>query len=373
MSTQYRLDFYDTSGVRQAMLAPSAAADAVGAKSGFSGLAYTKVVNAPGIMAFRLRGDHELLASLADKWQVEAWRKPDGQAWSRDFVGVFRQPDWRFFDRPIFTGYCPGLMTILSWRHVLWYAGTTNRSKFTTANSETVMNTLVNYNACASATTANGRRRNGAITGLTTEADGAGGVSIDWFCSYANLLETLQECAKIGGGDFDVIKTSTTAWQWRFYVGQLGTDRSASISFSMERGNMVDVVYRIDRLEERTVVLVGGQGEESDRQYEIVTGTNYNVNTNNIESFVDAADVTTSAGLINRGTKYLYDREAREVFTFTGKNKPLTQYGVHYFLGDLVNAINPITGGSYTAKVRQVSVSFDEDGKEIIGASINTD
>jgi len=61
----------------------------------------------------------------------------------------------------------------------------------------------------------------GAIGGLTVEADGTDGTTIDWFCAWDNLLENLQKCAKVGGGDFDVVKTSSTAWQYRFYTGNL--------------------------------------------------------------------------------------------------------------------------------------------------------
>lgn len=372
MTTDYRLDFYDTAGAMQATLAGSAAADANGEKAGFTGLSYTKKVNHPGFLIFTLRGDHELLASLADKWQVEVWRKPEGEVWARDFVGAYRQPEWSHSGKPNFIGYCPGLMSIIGWRHVLWYAGTADRSAFTTEKAETIMNTLVSYNACAAATVANGRLREGAITGLTVEADGAAGNTVDWFCSYDNLLESIQKLAVIAGGDFDVVKTSSTAWQWRFYTGQLGTDRSASVSFSMERGNMTEVKYRISRLDERTVVAVGGQGEQSDREVVIVTGTNYNVTTNNIEAFLNATDVSSTAGLTDRGDGYLAKVEAREEFTFEGIQTPLTRYGVNYFLGDLVDAVNPINNVSYTAKVNQVIVSFDNQNKEKINTLIET-
>lgn len=375
MTADYRLDFYNTAGVKQATLTGNTQTDASGAKAGFSGLSYTKQVNHPGFMIFTLRGDHELLATLADKWQVEVWRKPQGEAWYRDFVGMFRQPEWRYTDRAIFSGYCPGLMSILGWRHVYWYAGTDNRSAFVAEKAETIMNTLVSYNACASATVANGRLREGAITGLTAEADGTDGNTIDWFCAYDNLLETLQKMAGIGGvagGDFDVVKTSSTAWQWRWYTGQLGTDRTASLKFAMALGNMTNVQYRINRLDEKTVVLVGGQNEGADRDSAVVKGTNYNVTTNNIEAFINATDVTTADGLTDRGEQYLFGVEAREIFTFQGLETPLTRYGVNYFLGDLATAVNPITGSSYTAKVNQIVVSFDDDNKETIDTLIET-
>src|SRR3990167_6270329 len=333
--TAYRLDFYDTSGVQQATLTPSARASSA-ANAGLLGFAYRKQVNRPGLLTFRLRGDHGLLSSLADKWQIEVWRRQSGEDWAREFNGIYRQPEWAFTDRKIFTGYCPGLLSMLSWRVVNWSANTTNRSKFTSTVAETIMKTLVDYNAAANATTGNGRKRNGAITGLTVQADGANGNSIDWYCHGANLLETLTELADIAGGDYHVVKTSSTAWQFRWYTGQLGTDRTATVIFAMERGNMAEPVYREKRLDERTVMCVWGQGQDSARDYVTRTGANYAAG-NDIEEYINATDIAlgNTAGLNSRGDQKAVQFEAQEEFLFTTLQAPLTLYGVHYVLGDL--------------------------------------
>lgn len=372
MTNLYRLDFFDTSGVQQAILTGSSAVNSSAQSSGFSGLSYTRKVNAPGFMIFKLRGDHELLSTLSDKWQVEVWRKPDGQSWAREFTGLYRQPEWNWGDYSSFQGYCPGLMSILSWRIVNWSAGYADRTVFTSDPAETVANTLVKYNATSDATTGNGRKRDGAITGLTVEADGAAGNTINWYCAQANLLDTIQEIAKIGGGDFDVVKTSSTAWQWRWYEGQLGTDRSASVTFAMELGNMANPSYRETVIDEKTVACVWGQGEGSDRDYATRTGTNYNASTNNIEIYVNAQDVDQgdTSGLNSRGDLKLDEAEARAEFEFDVLQAPATLYGVHYFLGDKVTAVNPFTGTSVTLKIDQVTVSFDQAGSEKIAVGM---
>jgi len=64
---------------------------------------------------------------------VEVWRKPSGQAWARDFIGIYRHRRVEIRDRSTFTGYCPGIMSMLGWRHVMWKAGTANRSRFVAA------------------------------------------------------------------------------------------------------------------------------------------------------------------------------------------------------------------------------------------------
>jgi hypothetical protein len=351
----YYLNVFDTSGALQYVV------------TDFTSLHYVRKVNAPGLLQVGLRGDHPLMSSLADKWQIEIWRKPDGGVFARDFVGLARQNEFYYGaqgSKAVVT--CPGLMSLLSWRIVAYYAGTADKSKFTSDPAETVMNTLVKYNATADATVVNGRLRAGAITGLTVETNGAAGTTVDWFCEYDNLLETLQKLALIAGGDFDVVKTSATAWQWRFYTGQLGTDRTASVFFGLERGNMANPTWRDIRTDEKTVCIVGGQGEESSRTTAIRTGTNYHVDNNNIEMFQNATDVDTTAGLNSRGDAALDERQAQQQFEFDVIQTPASQYGTHYTLGDLITAVNPFSGASVTLKIDEVGIQVSENGNEKI-------
>jgi hypothetical protein len=261
-------------------------------------------------------------------------------------------------------------MSKLAWRIVAWTAAYTNRSKFTSAKAETIANTLVKYNITSDATIANGREREGALTGVTVEADGAEGNTIDWYCAYDNLLETLQDLTLVGGGDFDLVKTSSTAWQYRWYTGQLGTDNSSSVTFALERGNMGNPVYIDNRLNEKTVCIVGGQGETSSRTIEVRTGTNYAAG-NNIETFEQATDITTQAGLQSRGDKALAEVEAVKEFSFDVLQIPGCEYGDDYVLGDLVTAVNPYDQTTYTVKVQSVSVSIEKDGTEDINVEMS--
>jgi hypothetical protein len=204
------------------------------------------------------------------------------------------------------------------------------------------MKTLVQYNAGASATTANGRIRDGVIEGITVAADGGFGNVISKGCAYENLLEALQKIAAIGGGDFDLVKTGAATWQFRWYTGQRGTDRTDSVLFALERGNMAAPEYTHDRVDERTVAIVAGQGEESDRAVEVRTGPDYAAD-NDIETFVEASDLTTTAGLQSRGDTELEESRARQQFEFAVLQTPGCFYGVHYGLGDLVKAQYGIT------------------------------
>ena len=151
--SEYILKAFDTSGVLQYVV------------SDYISLNYLSKVNSPGLLQVGLSGDHPLLASVADKWQIEVWRRLPGAAFDRDFVGMVRQQEFYQSDRATTILTCPGLLSMLRWRHVLWYAGVSNRSQFTAQPAETVAKSLVTYNATSSASVVNGRKRAGAITG----------------------------------------------------------------------------------------------------------------------------------------------------------------------------------------------------------------
>lgn len=355
MAVQYYLLVKSTTGVVQAEIAD------------FRGtLTYSKAVNEVGLLQFTLDADHGAIPYLTDKAQVEVYRRDadHGVAWYCDFYGLVRTTQYQYpTDSPeTFTVWCPSQLSMLGWRIVAWLAGTANRSTFTTQKAETVMKNLVTFNATASATVAAGRLREGAITGVTVAADTAAGNTIDYACAYANLLTSLQAIAKVGGGDFDLVSTGAAAWNFRWYTGQLGTDRSASVVFALERGNMASPVLTDSRADEKTVCIVGGRGEEALRTTAVRTGTNYNVTTNNIEFWRDARDRTTAAGLNAAGDETLDSLEAKRAFTFDIVETPALVYGRDFFVGDLVKARYRTVED--TVKIKGVNITLSADGAE---------
>jgi len=329
---------------------------------GVLSLSYRKAVNAPGLCVFELAADSDAAGFLEHRGIVEVWRRdPDAEiAWYRDFTGLILRRRYRYTDRNIVTVYAPGINWLLSTRHVLYYAGTNNRSDFVSVPAETIANTLVSYNACANATTGNGRIRDGAITGLSVEADGAAGETIDWSCAWDNLLETLQHLADVGGGDWDIVQTGDATFEWRWYEGQLGTDRTATVTFALEYGNMAEPQYDYDRTNEAGIAIVLGQGEASDRA--VVTRTSGD---SDVELIADARDVATTAGLNARGDAKLLAHPTVQEFRFRTVPTPACVYGQHYTLGDLVTArYGDIV--EVTRKVVAVNVNWQADGREVV-------
>ncbi len=327
MSTDYRIDILTAAGVKRAEV------------TDFLDLAYTRRVNAPGLLNFTLSGEHAAIAELEDKSQIIVYRRNTamGLSWTADFWGLYRAQQRSYSDRDLFRARCPGILTMLGWRQVAWYAGTANRSTFSAVAAETIVKTLVSYNAANSAIVANGRLREGAITGLSVQLDGGAGNTLSLSCAYRNLLTALQEIAPIAGGDFDLVKTGAATWEFRWYIGQLGTDRTATVVFALGYGNMAEPVYEYDRINECTVAIVGGQGEGGGRAIVARTGPDYAA-VNDIEMFVDGRNSSVVAALNADGDAALDASRAREQFKFKILQTPACFYGVHYQLGDLVTA-----------------------------------
>jgi hypothetical protein len=362
--TTYRLDVLDTAGALRYSI------------TDFTALAYIGRENSPGSLTFAIRGDHPLLADLADFWQFEVWRKPEGQAWYRDFVGIYLADfSWTFGDQSRFVAVCPGILSLLSMREIGYYANYTGRTKFSTTPAESIMKSLVTYNATSAATTANGRKRNGTAwpaSRITVQADGAGGNVLDWYCFGENLLKALQRLAPVAGGAFDLVKTAADAYEFRWYAGQRGADRTAEVIFAIERGNMANVAYRGQR-DQATVGMGWGRGEEAARDYVTRTGPNYSAE-KDIEMFVNGQNVEEgdTAGLSAQVDKALDKAKAVRSFSFQALQSPQTLYGVHYGVGDLVTAVNPATGEAITLKVASVAVTLDQDGNERVAPEFVT-
>jgi hypothetical protein len=361
---KYTLVISDQAGARQFLI------------TDFLDLRYQNIVKDAGLLSFSVSDGHPMALSVVDRdWQIEVIRSraSDPNANNAisayvDFGGFIRDEE-RITDSEGQTTviyYAVGWNDLLRRSIVAYRANVTTRTQFISGKAETISKAIVTYNATTSGTTADGRDRNVPTWGsyVTVQTDGAGGNTLDVFLSRTNLLETLQDISGIGGGDFAMVKTGARAWQFRWYAGQLGTDRSASVVFALQYGNMANPSLKYRRLEERTVAIVAGQESGGTRLVETVTGTNYNASTNSYEVFVDGSDISTSAGLQDRGDARMYELRARDELIFDVIQTPGSLYGLHYFLGDKVTGY--FQGATATKKINAVSISFNSNGQETI-------
>lgn len=348
--------------------------DKIATVTDFLSLVYYKRLGYKGSWGMELDGDHPLISQIADKDVIEVHRRDVqyGVAMYRDFVGLLRDETYNTPDAlTVYNMVGTSDLALLDWRRVAWYASTANRSQFSSQATETIMKTLATYNITASATTGAGRFRNGAIANftITIEADGALGNNQAWACALDNLLDTMRDLSKAGGGDFDLIYDSAGhTWEFRWYTGQRGVDRSASVRFALNFDNMSSPRYEHRRMGERTVAIVAGQGKESARDIVIRTGDNYAAD-NDIEILANAThiDQGDTASLNSYGDERLKRFKALERFTFKPVQTPGTLYGQDYcengVYGDLVTGIYKTI--SQTFKIVGVRITVNNTGEMI--------
>lgn len=359
-TSEHRLDVYQPANFGGALVAQIDG-------TSFNDLAYTRGVNTPGVLSFSLSVDHPAFVYIVDDAIVEVWRRnvSQGLDWYRDYTALIRSIQREYTDYDQVNIQCAGLLSLLGRRIVAWYANTSNRSVFSAVVAETIMKTLVSYNAGSAATVGNGRLRAGAISGLSVQGNGGQGNALSLSCAYDNLLSILQFISSPGGGggDFDLVRTGSAAYEFRYYPGQLGTDRTASIIFALEYDNMTHPVYTVNKLNLKSVAIVGGQGQDSSRATAVRTGSEYSSGID-IEMFVNGNNEANAAELNSKGDIALSQvRNKVKSFTFDVLQTPSYFYGQHYFLGDLVTYKYADAMG--TIKINSVTISVnDETGKE---------
>lgn len=363
MATEYAIVIKSRDGTCQNIL--------TGQTNGFRWVSYKAEVNAVGLLMFDLDASHSAIANLEQDGQIEVWRRDaaNGVDWYVDFEAFFVDEERRADDDGLttFRAICPGQMDLLAREVVAWPANTDDRSLFSSVAASTIMTALVQYNATSDATTGNGRILTSDQTNITCESDAAAGNTLTFACAQQPLIEALQDVARIGNRDFWLERTGAQAWTFRTAT-YLGTDRSSSVTFALNYGNMSNPILRRNRLNEKTVVIVGGQGVEDDRSFEVRTGTNYNATYNSKVVFCPATQYTTSAGLQAAGDVRLDELRARDDLTWDIIQTPGSLYGVHYELGDLVTGY--FQGVTATKQITSVTVTYapGNDRAEVIQA-----
>ena len=359
------------------VLARSTAGVKIGDITDFLWLAYTKLLGLPGLLKLGLPAGHRLIPLLAQDCQLEVWRRnlAIGLPWYVDFFAFFLgRQESNSGGQDFYTAVGPGQLDLLDRRIVAWYAGTNLRSDFVAAKGETVMKNLVSYNAGANATIVNGRLADGTFGGktITIQADAAGGNSIDISAAWLPLLTTLQKVALKAGGDYDLIKTGPTTWDFRWYVTRRGVDRHLTVNFATNFGNMVDPSYTADHSKEVTVVVVGGPGLLSARQIVTRTGVAYSA-ANKLEAFLDDRGDNSVAQFNTAGDAALFAGQFRDAFAFTTRQTPGCAYGLHYAVGGALGDLVTVRRNAYQSGVQKLmgaTVAYAPDGAETIDLTL---
>lgn len=337
--------------------------------------------NRMGYLHFALDTSHTLATVLREEYgaQVEVWRKLPGQAPRLEFIGIYDgdlNGDLLVGGTGALTFNLQGPLVILTRAAVGWYAGYSDRTKFTAQAAETVVRGLVRWNATSDATTANGRQTTflGAYPfTIQYGTDTATGTVRDWNLHGMNLLEALQTVAETGAGDFDLLRLdqivtggSVLTWRLAWYAGQRGTDRStgsAKIVFSVGNGNVAEFHLTQRRSDRATVALSAGQGTGSARAVSVVAADDYSAE-NHRELFVNASNSDTANGRISQGRAALAEQRVERDYTFEIQQTKAYRFGQHYFLGDLVTVVDPLDNSESVHKIDYAVINLPNDGPE---------
>jgi hypothetical protein len=356
MAAVYRIDVLNTSGVKRAEIVE------------YRHLAYTKRRNAPGECTFTLNGDNEKIDFLTENALIEIWRKNEtlGLDWYCDFYGIIRGEERVTNKVNSVTIHCPGILDKLNDRIVAYPPESTNRSYFTSINAERILNTLAKYNLTSSGTTADGRVRLATMSGVTVEADGNSGPTVDlWDCAEEVLLETMYALATQYKVAFDLVNSGPNTWEWQYITN---TDVSDTQIFAIDRGNVSEIRYKKDRTNERTIAIIGGKGEGLLKEYQTREGTNYDVSTNNREVYVNSGSDSIAEQWLD-GDRELVAREAKDQIEFDILSTASSYYGLHYNLNYLVTG--QYNGTDYPLVVSEVSIEIPEGAnREIVKARL---
>lgn len=294
---------------------------------------FTDTVNGQGPLVFAFDIDHPQVGDLAEFDILEVMlrnRELGITDFTRAYVGILRDWDHQVDEDGLeiveFTA--PGQNHILSWRHILWWAGVNNRSVFSAVKAETVLKTVVDYNFTALAvhtpadTTT--RQRAGDLGPgmgftITTATDLARGNNVSVGFAGGNCLGSLQKVAEKAGGDFALTwqGENTATFDFEFYPGQLGADKSTGaerVLFALENNTLL-VPRLVTSGARATVAISAGRDDGQDRAVTEVNGPDYAADYD-IETFVDARNEVTAAGRTYRGAVELEGLRAKDTFTF---------------------------------------------------------
>lgn len=209
-----------------------------------------------------------------------------------------------------------------------------------------------------------------AITSLTVDAQFTGD----------NLYDVIHGLCKSKSVGFKITLGEDRLFRFKLYCGQ---DRSYDqlknpyVVFSSKFDNIINSNYIESKKAFKTVTLVAGEGEGSDRKsvsVEIETGGGSGLNRR--ELFTDARDISTTvdgttlstaeynAQLTQRGKEDLAQNEIIKSFEGEVETTRMFQYGVDFFKGDIVHVMDDY-GNESKSRVIEVVRSEDENSIDI--------
>lgn len=332
---------------------------------------YTRTVNNWGRFSLTLPVGFDKTLLAYDN-RVLIWRKPVDGAKYLDYEGLIRYRETRQDREGNIVRIVQGasLEYIAAGRVVAYLAGTAQADQTDQADDMLKVLARQNFGATATDTT-----RAISATYYSTAADLALGPSLTVGMSYRNVLDVMRDianAARTAGTEvyFAIVPTSETAFEFRTFTGQPGTDRTSATAggpiFGPDYGNMEQGKLVEDAFNEVNFAFALGQGQGANRLVQPASDT-----TRTGRSLFGLREGKTNANLQSTTAGVTAMAQAlvvngRPVQTFSARliNGPGSVYGKDWNFGDRV----PISfdGRQFSALVRAVTITIDDAGKETI-------
>lgn len=214
---------------------------------------------------------------------------------------------------------------------------------------------------------------------------------------YKNLLDALQRASAMSwfawyhglptappltteGVDFDVVRSATLGpgfWDFITYPGGRGTDRTIGstvttpVILTPKLNNVVQPVEVLDRLDEKTRIIVAGDGQDASR--EVIRVQNITDDAGSIwnrnDEYIDSRRIDPFAAGIPTAVLDAYwrlrDKGKRRDHSIIFRQTDQVRYGVDFFLGDLMT-IRKFSGDTVDMQMRQIEVRVSSTTNETI-------
>lgn len=271
--------------------------------------------------------------------------------------------------------------SLLDRRIIYTLSGTSNKATILRGKVETNIRSLVSAHAITSRSL--GIIELGAEAGIDKVIVDEHGAAAEKQVSYQNLLEYTDAVLK----EYGLASTMKLSGNKLQYIVYEGADRSAdnadgnqSIVFSKEYDNLLSSEYMLDTSLEKTVALIGGEGEGVDR-FCVLIGTKSGLARK--EVFIDASSISKTYKEGNDVEKTYTDEEYKSVLKAHGRQVISAQtvvedfngaiditngnwkYGEDVFLGDIVTVQDNELGLFKNVRLAEVTEYQDEDGYSV--------
>lgn len=357
MADLYELYIYDAEGTRQAAL------------QGWEFFEFTQRINAPWNHNLRYQLPSE---DKAGEDFVDFLRNDIGvdfilRAIRTDAISGQKNLVYEGFNRTvvdqarsdgsiILNLYGVGLTELLKRRVVIPPSGFESSAK--TGRAETVIREYVDEQCISAVDT------DRIIPGLSLEANGLTGKTVERTARYTNLYTVVSGVAEDGRVDFGIVGgLDQPVGQFSLHIDWLwGQDKTASNSignnpvvFDNRAGHMTIPINSRNRSDEVNVAYIGGPGEGLNRIVLERDGAGITDSPlNRREGFIDARRESSDSALLAVGDVYLIDRQAVDSLTFNVTQVDDVRWLEHWELGDVVTG--RYSGRDFTVKITEVSV-----------------